>query len=155
MSTTAFEALAAKTGSRTTLPGWLREPLLHFLVLGGLLFAVDHVIPFALWGCNDLWNLMPVTAAANSQKSDKLPAGELLRARKGRVVGYWSLLRDGAPEAFDREAERLLGRRLAGPIAWADELFGRVREAVEVTALQRGVARWSPRGTTPLEGGPA
>jgi hypothetical protein len=23
-------------------PGWLREPLLHFLVLGGLLFAVDH-----------------------------------------------------------------------------------------------------------------
>lgn len=26
------------------LPAWLREPLLHFLVLGGLLFAVDHVL---------------------------------------------------------------------------------------------------------------
>ena len=24
------------------LPDWLREPLLHFVVLGGLLFAVDH-----------------------------------------------------------------------------------------------------------------
>ena len=26
------------------LPGWLHEPLLHFVVLGGLLFAVDHFI---------------------------------------------------------------------------------------------------------------
>jgi parvulin-like peptidyl-prolyl cis-trans isomerase-like protein len=25
-------------------PNWLREPLLHFLVLGGLLFAIDHFI---------------------------------------------------------------------------------------------------------------
>ena len=25
-------------------PGWLREPLLHFVVLGGVLFAVDHVV---------------------------------------------------------------------------------------------------------------
>src|SRR6266511_3630843 len=25
-------------------PGWLREPLLHFIVLGGLVFAVDHFL---------------------------------------------------------------------------------------------------------------
>lgn len=25
-------------------PSWLREPLLHFVVLGGLLFAVDHLV---------------------------------------------------------------------------------------------------------------
>lgn len=29
---------------RPALPGWLREPLLHFVLLGGLLFAVDHLI---------------------------------------------------------------------------------------------------------------
>ncbi|MES2355500.1 MAG: peptidylprolyl isomerase [Pseudomonadota bacterium] len=29
---------------RLTSPNWLREPLLHFLVLGGLLFAVDHFL---------------------------------------------------------------------------------------------------------------
>lgn len=29
---------------RRRLPRWLREPLLHFLLLGGLLFAVDHFI---------------------------------------------------------------------------------------------------------------
>jgi hypothetical protein len=34
------------TESTTTTrwPGWLREPLLHFVILGGLLFAVDHVL---------------------------------------------------------------------------------------------------------------
>jgi hypothetical protein len=26
------------------LPGWMREPLLHFIVLGGVLFAVDQVV---------------------------------------------------------------------------------------------------------------
>jgi hypothetical protein len=26
------------------LPAWAREPLLHFILLGGLLFAVDHVM---------------------------------------------------------------------------------------------------------------
>jgi hypothetical protein len=26
------------------VPGWLREPLLHFVVLGGLLFGIDHVL---------------------------------------------------------------------------------------------------------------
>ncbi len=29
---------------KAKVPNWLREPLLHFLVLGGLLFAVDHFI---------------------------------------------------------------------------------------------------------------
>jgi hypothetical protein len=29
---------------RIALPGWLREPLLHFVILGGLLFAVDHLL---------------------------------------------------------------------------------------------------------------
>jgi hypothetical protein len=29
---------------RTNWPNWLREPLLHFLVLGALLFATDHFI---------------------------------------------------------------------------------------------------------------
>ncbi len=37
--------LALNSPRRSTpLPAWLREPLLHFVVLGGLLFAVDHFI---------------------------------------------------------------------------------------------------------------
>ena len=28
----------------TAWPNWLREPLLHFIILGGLLFAIDHYL---------------------------------------------------------------------------------------------------------------
>lgn len=31
-------------GRRSSLPAWMREPLLHFVVLGTVLFAVDHVV---------------------------------------------------------------------------------------------------------------
>ena len=30
--------------ARRRLPGWLREPLLHFVVLGGALFGIDRLL---------------------------------------------------------------------------------------------------------------
>ena len=39
---TAFAAPAAARPRGTR--GWLREPLLHFVLLGGLLFAIDHAL---------------------------------------------------------------------------------------------------------------
>ena len=107
--------------------------------------AVDHLIPFALWGNNDLWNLVPAHAAINGHKSDKLPAGALLLERRLSIVNSWSLLRDAMPEAFDRQALHLLGSRPGGESNWRSDLFARLREAVEVTALQRGVERWTPK----------
>jgi hypothetical protein len=115
-------------------------------------FAVDHVIPFSLWGSNDLWNLLPVDARVYAQKSDRLPAAELLQACRSRVVHGWQLLRDEALEAFDRQAAHLLGRRIGGSVAWENDLFMRLREAVEFTALQRGVERWTPLARGPKEG---
>jgi SAM-dependent methyltransferase len=108
-------------------------------------FAVDHVIPFSLWGSNDLWNLLPVHPIVNGNKSDKLPSAELLQRRQSTILGTWQLLRDALPEAFDRQATHLLGRPIGGPRKWEIELFSRLREAIEVTALQRGVGRWEPR----------
>ena len=107
-------------------------------------FAVDHVIPFALWGNNDLWNLMPAHPAVNGQKSDKLPHGDLLAERRQEVLENWGLLRQAMPEAFDHQSTNLLGSRPAATGQWADRLFDRMREAVEVTALQRGIERWKP-----------
>ncbi|MBH9553954.1 methyltransferase domain-containing protein [Inhella gelatinilytica] len=107
--------------------------------------AVDHLIPFALWGNNDLWNLVPAHAAINCQKSDKLPAGALLVERRDHIVDSWSLLRDAMPEAFDGHAMHLLGSKPGREGHWRSELFARLREAVEVTALQRGVERWTPK----------
>lgn len=36
--------IALTSQPRRGLPAWAREPLLHFLLLGALLFAVDHVV---------------------------------------------------------------------------------------------------------------
>ena len=108
-------------------------------------FDVDHVIPFSLWGNNDLWNLLPAHRKVNADKSDRLPAGALLRSRRAAIMESWDLLRASMPDAFDRQAAHLLGRAPAGRRAQQDELFARLREAVEVTACQRGVERWEPR----------
>ncbi len=109
-------------------------------------FAVDHAIPFALWGNNDLWNLVPADPRVNLYKADKLPATELLEESKPRIVASWTVLRDRLPEAFDRQAQALAGESLAKTGAWPEKLFSRFREAVEFTALQRGVERWSANG---------
>lgn len=107
-------------------------------------FAVDHVIPFSLWGNNDLWNLLPVDPKVNGEKSDRLPSSELLRERQVAIVRGWQMQRDAVPQAFDQQAAHLLGRPPGGPLKWEDELFACLREAVELTALRRGVERWAP-----------
>ena len=112
--------------------------------------AVDHVIPFALWGNNDLWNLLPTHSAVNGQKSDKLPTAGLLVERRQPIVESWTLLRDAMPEAFNRQAEQLLGSKHPHGDAWKLDLFARMRQAVEETALQRGVGRWTPKAPSPL-----
>ncbi|WP_322496677.1 HNH endonuclease domain-containing protein [Chloroflexus sp.] len=54
-------------------------------------YAIDHVIPYAVWGNNDLWNLLPTLPQVNLAKSDALPARPLLIKRKDVIIGYLSL----------------------------------------------------------------
>lgn len=107
------------------------------------LFVVDHAIPFSLWASNDLWNLLQADLQVNANKSDKLPSAQLLSDRRLAVMEDWAVLRAEHPVLFDRQATQLLGSPPADSPGWADAMFGRFREAVEVTALQRGVERWS------------
>lgn len=45
LSTSASSTSASsRSSSQHGLPSWLREPLLHFVVLGGLLFVIDHYL---------------------------------------------------------------------------------------------------------------
>src|SRR5690606_2909063 len=34
---------------------------------------IDHVIPYAAWNNNDLWNLLPANGKVNGKKRDKIP----------------------------------------------------------------------------------
>ena len=107
-------------------------------------FAVDHVIAFSLWGNNDLWNLVPADPKVNLSKSDKLPAKMLLQDRRAYLFQNWEILRNESPIPFDRQAQHLIGNTLAVSGDWQLTLFSRMKEAIELTALQRGVDRWPP-----------
>ncbi len=109
-------------------------------------FDVDHAIPFALWRNNDLWNLLPASPTVNNEKRDRLPALGLLRSSKERIVGYWGRMRERFPVRFEFEAGKLAGPAMTAGRDWENRLFGAVVEAVEFTAIQRGVERWEPNG---------
>lgn len=56
------------------LPGWLREPLLHFILLGALLFAIDYFFASRV----DNPNVIVVDAAVDDQ------AKQLFKSSRGR-----------------------------------------------------------------------
>lgn len=98
-------------------------------------FDVDHAIPFSLWRCNDLWNLLPADPKINNRKRDMLPSLPLIDRASERIVDYWRHM-DGCHERrFQREMGRFLGRENPGRNWEAAALF-RLKEAVEVTAVQ-------------------
>ncbi len=103
-------------------------------------FEVDHVIPFDLWHNNDAWNLLPSSKSANGEKSNKLPSSELLKRRKENIIYCWEILKNLESDKFIKEAETLL---VLPETNWQNLLFGQVSAAIEMTALQRGVRRWS------------
>jgi protein-L-isoaspartate O-methyltransferase len=51
--------------------------------------AMDHCLPFAVWSCDDLWNLLPVDARVNNRKSDRLPSAQKLRDRQSAILEWW------------------------------------------------------------------
>lgn len=69
---------------------------------------MDHCLPFAVWSCDDLWNLFPVDAQVNARKSDRLPSARKLRDRQGAILEWWQqgYCRPNAPALRTRfEAE--------------------------------------------------
>jgi hypothetical protein len=92
---------------------------------------------------------MPASRTANHAKRDALPSRALLEAAEPRLVDCWQFLRRQAPCRFDSEAGRLTGDSIAAAGNWEKLLFARVRESVEVTALQRGALRWEPHNVLP------
>jgi SAM-dependent methyltransferase len=50
---------------------------------------VDHCLPWSAWACNDLWNLLPASPAANRTKSGLLVAATALAEAKPRILEWW------------------------------------------------------------------
>lgn len=67
------------------------------------LLNIDHILPFSIWKNNDLWNLLPVHKAVNSDKKDKIPSPDLIEMRKNIIHYYWKLLSNQYVERFQKE----------------------------------------------------
>jgi SAM-dependent methyltransferase len=107
-------------------------------------YNLDHAIPFSLWKNNDLWNLLPADAKVNGNKSDKLPENRVIKARKESIINYWILIQNEFPARFEYEASKLVGQQQFDQNNWENKLFATFAEAVEITAIQRGIERWAP-----------
>ena len=107
-------------------------------------YEVDHAIPFSLWKNNDLWNLFPTSSTENRNKKDKLPENFVVKRSKGTIVEYWKLMRERYPVRFEYEAEKFSGISFKNNKTWENTLFANFAEAIEITAIQRGVERWQP-----------
>ena len=54
-------------------------------------FDIDHCFPWAVWPCDDLWNLMPVHRPINQhEKRGLLPGDRILRAAQDRILTWWN-----------------------------------------------------------------
>ncbi|WP_338096976.1 HNH endonuclease domain-containing protein, partial [Methanorbis rubei] len=99
--------------------------------------AVDHLLPFSLWHCNDLWNLVPSDAGVNLRKSDKIPVGSFLCERKEMIVGCWRLMYAEFPVRFSREISLgLLGGEFGE--GWEEEAFASLCRIAEYLVGVRG-----------------
>jgi len=109
--------------------------------------AIDHAIPFSQWGCNALWNLLPVTRAVNASKSDRIPDPELVNLQRHKIIECWSAFHSSR---FKRLFESDFRLTLAGmqvdfsASTWGDiginSLLGKCAYLID----DRGFPQWRP-----------
>ena len=107
-------------------------------------FDVDHVIPWALWRNNDLWNLVPADPKVNNQKRDRVPRRDRVIDRKPAITEAWDVLFETEPVMFTMHARNFVGQ--SAPKAYGNDLrealFTTFKDALEFTASTRGAERW-------------
>lgn len=106
--------------------------------------AVDHVLPWARFHSNDLWNLMPALACVNGSKSDAIPSADALLAAGPAIRAYWHRLDDAWHGRFMSEAETALTRTPLPAAHWETPLFDALLETADMAAHQLQARRWSP-----------
>jgi protein-L-isoaspartate O-methyltransferase len=53
-------------------------------------FDIDHCLPWSVWPCGDLWNLMPAHTRVNQhEKRDRLPSATAMANARDRIIGWW------------------------------------------------------------------
>ncbi|KAF1078384.1 HNH endonuclease domain-containing protein [Methanogenium sp. MK-MG] len=104
---------------------------------------VDHMLPFARWKNNDLWNLLPALDTVNGNKSDQIPSRSLLEKREDVITYYWNQLHQEYPAQFEREVTlSLLGKKPEGRENWKEEAFANLLQKADYLIDVRGYESW-------------
>lgn len=55
-------------------------------------YDVDHCLPWSVWPCGDLWNLMPAQSRINRHdKRDRLPSAAAMAGAREQIIDWWNL----------------------------------------------------------------
>lgn len=102
-------------------------------------FDVDHILPYAHFGNNDLWNLVPASPSANNEKRDRAPSTALLEEARERLATVWAIEHSHCRTLFESHASRFTGSRnlFSAQTPWQSVLFD---------ALWESVALWQAGG---------
>ncbi len=105
---------------------------------------VDHVLPFAHYLNNDLWNLLPTINTINSKKSDKVPTPDLIEKQSDIILDYWSMLQDNFKNGFNEEVQLSLVPELElNDISiWGKPTIEALQEKAEFLIDVRGLEPW-------------
>lgn len=135
ISDTAFKNLLAQQGYLECV--WSGAKIIDDL-------NIEHIIPFAIWKNNDLWNLLPAAAKANSSKSAKIPVENLLNKRKDCIIGYWQYIYQEKTEVFEREMGiSLLNQKINLQQNWENIAFNALKEKCKYLIDIRGFEPWN------------
>ena len=106
-------------------------------------YQVDHVLPYSLWYNNDMWNLLPALHRMNNEKRDKLPSQKRIQEAKPRILELWDYQYEYNSGLFLHQAGQFMGAKETDYSKQVGEqLFGALRDTVELGARQRNIARW-------------
>jgi hypothetical protein len=104
---------------------------------------VDHVIPFAIWKNNDLWNLLPAVPKINNNKRDKIPTPRLIESQKKIILHYWEMLDESYNTRFQSEIKiSLLGNNDSKN--WRNLAIDQMKESCNFLIEKRGFSPWEP-----------
>jgi len=102
---------------------------------------IDHMIPFAVWKNNDLWNLLPSTPSINKNKRDKIPTPEIIERQKHLILDYWEIIFQNQSQRFQKEIQvALLGNHSFD--TWKESGITQLQNSCNYLIENRGFEGW-------------
>ena len=104
---------------------------------------IDHILPFAVWKNNDLWNLVPTHATVNGNKTDKIPTANFIERRSEELKNCWLDIYGKIPEAFQKDVEMgLIGGSRNDIGLLIEDALTSLKEKSNFLIDKRGLPAW-------------